>query len=65
MNIPIGLWLYPAVITAASFFWAWRNEDRKPSSDYGNIGKGIGNAMIYGLALIVSLMAWLIWALAT
>lgn len=59
--IPLGWWIAPIVITVAVFAIAWRNEDNSPAGDYGRIGQGIGNAVIYGMALIVSLFAWLLF----
>lgn len=63
--IPIGWWVLPLAVTALSFGIATAKADTKPTGDYGRIGQGIGNAMLQGVALIVSLLAWLVWAIAT
>ncbi|RJT42001.1 hypothetical protein D3227_04800 [Mesorhizobium waimense] len=62
-TIQLGWWLVPALITAAAFGWSTWQQDRSPAYDYGKIGQGIGNAVMHGIALIVTLAAWMIWAL--
>lgn len=64
-SIFIGWWILPLTITIAAFSWSTWQQDRSPAYDYGRIGQGIGNAVLHGLALIVSLIAWLIWAVLT
>lgn len=54
-------WALPLVITLICFLSAWRAQDRRPASDYGYIGKEIGNAALYGVAIIISLLAWLVY----
>lgn len=65
MNIAItlGWWLVPVLVTVAAFTWSIWRQDRRPAYDYGRIGQGIGNAILHGIAMVVSLTAWLIWAL--
>lgn len=63
-TVMLGWWLLPAFITATSFTWAWLAGDHSSSSGYGHIGKGLGNALIFAVALVASLIAWLIWAIA-
>lgn len=63
--IPIGWWIAPLAVTVVSFGVATAKQDNSPTGDYGRIGQGIGNAMIHGVALIASLVAWLVWAVAT
>lgn len=63
--IPIGWWVVPLAVTVAAFSIAIAKSDDRPTGDYGRIGQGIGNAMLQGVALIVSLVAWLVWAIAT
>lgn len=65
MTIVFGWWLAPLLVTIAAFIWAARIQDTSPAGDYGRIGQGIGNAVVCGVALIVSLVAWLIWAVLT
>ena len=57
MTITIGYWIIPLVVTAAAFIIASRND---PRDTYG-----VGGAVNVALALIVSLVAWLIWAVLT
>lgn len=63
--IPIGWWILPLAVTVVSFGVATAKADNGPTGDYGRIGQGIGNAMLQGVALIVSLAVWLVWAIAT
>ena len=61
MNITIqfGYWLLPAFATLAAFglpWWAQRNE----SPSYG---ADIGGVVLLLLSTIVSLCAWMVWAL--
>ncbi|WP_343518113.1 hypothetical protein [Sphingomonas sp.] len=54
-------WLAPAIVAVAAFAWAaWADRDNRPRGDYSF--SGIASAFVYGIALIVSLIAWLIWA---
>jgi hypothetical protein len=64
-TVSFGWWLAPALVTALAFAWSYTKQDRSPAYDYGRIGQGIGNAVLHGMALIVSLIAWLIWAVLT
>ncbi len=52
-----GWWLLPLAITALVFGWAIR-ETPKASGGYGDIA----GLLSFGGALIVSLVAWLAWA---
>lgn len=63
-QITIGWWLAPALITVAAFLrhW-WMHKDDQPSYGYGKIGDAIGEALTLALAIITSLVAWLVWAL--
>ncbi len=65
MSITIGWWGIPLAITILAFVWAElkvRNEPR--SGDY-DFGRAITALMSGGAAVVVSLVAWLIYALAT
>lgn len=65
MSITIGWWGIPLAITIISFVWAElkvRNEPRGGGYDFG---RGITALMSGGAAVVVSLVAWLIYALAT
>lgn len=67
IEIQFGWWLIPAAITiAAMFYAAIRNAQENPHGNYGTYGVGaIFTLLAYGSAVIVSLIAWLIWSLAT
>jgi hypothetical protein len=60
MALTIGAWIVPAFITLSAFgVAAMRSE---PSTGWFDIGTGI---FYYPVAMIVSLTAWLVWALLT
>lgn len=64
ITIVFGWWLLPTLISIGAFTWHWyqhRNEGR--TYDYARIGQAVGQAITFGVALCVSLIAWLIWAL--
>lgn len=67
LEISLGWWLLPTGITTIAFVYAAiRNEQENPNGDYGTYGTGaIYTMFAYGGALIVSLVAWLIWSLLT
>ena len=61
-TVEFGFWIIPAVITILSFGWA-----AFVSRDMGNDQYGAGAVIAFGFYLaasVVSLLAWLIWALA-
>lgn len=63
MNITItfGSWLLPLTITCAAFFAAWAVTEPHARGMMGGL-----DGIIFGaLSLIVSLIAWLIWAVLT
>ncbi len=61
MTVTIGWWALPAFVTVASIYFALRESPEPRGKDYG-AGAVIGALFLAG-ALIVSLVAWLIWAL--
>jgi hypothetical protein len=63
MNIHIGSWAFPLLFTIAAFLCARAKTREKSVGDYSGIGEGIGFLVYNGLALILSLVAWLAWAL--
>lgn len=64
ITIPLGWWLLPAAITVAAIIWQWWvHKDDRPSGDYGQIGDAMGHLVTGMVAVIVSLLAWLAWAL--
>ena len=61
-TVEFGLWIIPAVITILTFGYA-----AFMSRDLGNDRFGAGAVIAFGFymaAAVVSLVAWLIWALA-
>jgi hypothetical protein len=62
IEINLGWWIAPMVVTAAVFIWAYIVGDVQGSGDYGHIGAALANLVVFGVALIVTLFAWLVWA---
>ena len=68
MTITIGLgwWLAPLGVTIVAFSWAWfLDRPGKSSTAVGNIVDALQSMFMFGAAIIVSLLAWLIWAVLT
>lgn len=63
-TIEIGWWLAPLTITIAAFVCA-RIATPPSHAGYYGYGNAIAGLFTYGAALIVSLIAWLIWAVLT
>jgi len=63
ISISIGWWIAPLAITIMLFgaAWAKTSEDRRPAGDYSF--PGLGTVFAMGAATIMSLIAWLAWAL--
>lgn len=63
LTLTADWWLLPLFVTFLAFGWAlWTDRDNTP----GPYGAGAFlSAMLYGAALIVALVAWLIWAVLT
>lgn len=61
MTITIGWWLLPLSITLASFAWAILTPARKG----GDYSVDLFPLFRFAAAVIVSLAAWLVWALLT
>lgn len=57
MTVTIYSWLIPLAFTVCAFVWA----ASQPATDRF----GIGNVVDQVIALILSLVAWLIWAVLT
>lgn len=60
MTIIIGWWAIPVIITALSFGWVFATGANDLS-----LGGAITSAVMLLIACIVSLIAWLIWAVLT
>tara|TARA_Y100001933_G_C18936421_1_gene537598 strand:- start:202 stop:408 length:207 start_codon:yes stop_codon:yes gene_type:complete len=65
-TVDFGWWLLPLAITLAAFgrLWVW-SAQQPPSSGYGAIGTVMAHAFLFAIALIVSLVAWLVYAIFT
>lgn len=64
-TVTLGWWVLPAAVTLIAFGWYGAWEDRQPPpSDYGAIGDGLARMLLLALALIASLIAWLIYFIA-
>lgn len=61
-TIEIGWFLAPLAITIVAFVWAGI---ATPPNDGNYFGNAVAGLFTYGAALIVSLIAWLIWAVLT
>lgn len=66
ITVSLGWWLVPLAVTIIAFgaYITWEVRT-VPSYGYGRIGDGIASAILMAAALIVSLIAWLIWAVLT
>lgn len=67
-ELALDWWLLPLAITAGSFIWRWwMHMDEGPARGYGYIGRAIGGGglLTLSVALVVSLTAWLVWAVLT
>ena len=60
VTLTIGWWLAPLAGTLTAFASAWWLTRPTPRSSYGD---DIAAMMIYGFAAILSLSAWLVWAM--
>lgn len=58
-TIDLGWWLAPLAVTVLAFGWASFMHRPSPNPSYGD---GVVGVFFFGAALIVSLVAWLVWA---
>ena len=63
-TISLSWWLAPLAVTIIAFVVAFAKDDRGPAGDYGGFAQAFASLLLYATAAIVSLIAWLIWALA-
>jgi hypothetical protein len=64
MTITVGWWVLPLAVTLGAFIAWWRWEAGQPApSGYGAIGAGLASLIMGAGVVIVSLVAWLVWAL--
>ena len=64
LELTLGGWLLPALVTVASFAWALiASANDRPHGDYDFSGPLFAVGRL-AAALILTLAAWLIWSLA-
>lgn len=64
VTLSVGWWLLPLGITIGAFgaYAVWEAR-QPPPTGWGDAAGGIVSLLAVGVAAIVSLVAWLIWAL--
>jgi hypothetical protein len=65
MTLTLGWWLLPAAITLITLSWCFFTFNKRPTDALGVILQPFIASFYYGIAVVVSLAAWLIWALLT
>lgn len=67
VSVTIGWWLIPFLVGLVAFTWAFprRNSERSDGSLFGDMSYVLGFTLRSLLALVVSLVALLVWALIT
>lgn len=68
MNITIGFgwWLAPMFVTGAALGWYLARRPRQDAGGYyGSAGTALARLIYFTPALVISLVAWLIWAVLT
>jgi hypothetical protein len=64
ITIQFGWWLLPLAVTVCSYGRAfWLLPDELGGGDYAATGKALCGLVYLGAATIISLIAWLVWAL--
>lgn len=63
----IGWWMIPVAMTVVSLSWAipMRKDERPDGSMFSGFSYAFGGGFRILFAVIISLVAWLIWALLT
>ena len=65
-TVSFGWWLFPVAVSITAFAVAYGlSPHRTPPTGYGNVADAIISLVIYGVAAIISLTVWLVWALLT
>lgn len=66
LTIGFGWWLLPTAVTIIAVVVAlYMSREDGSHGDYASIGNAFVALVIYCVAIIVSLIAWLIWAVLT
>ena len=64
ITIVLGWWLVPAFVTLASFAVAFiKTPKPEPSSYFPDFSPILIGGALFGVATILSLLAWLLWSL--
>jgi len=64
MTITLGSWILPLAVTFLAFAASYAlTPAAKPSGYFPDFGPAIIGALLMLLAVVVSLSAWLLWAL--
>lgn len=67
ITVTLGTWVFPLLITIACIVIAWyKDSNNKTGYDptgYGRIGSAAVSAVYWVPAIVLSLVAWLLWAL--
>lgn len=63
-TITLGWWLLPLSVTVFFYIAAYTVQPKPNPGQFGDIGGAFMFLMAYGVATIVSLTVWLLWALA-
>ena len=62
ITLSFGWWLMPLAVTFAAFIWQWwMHKDDIQADGYSAIGQGMGQALTFLVALVASLIAWLVY----
>lgn len=65
-TISFGWWMAPTLVTLLTFLAAWAFGPKmqpQRGSMFPDIGGALMELLSYAAALVVSLLAWLVWAL--
>lgn len=64
VTITLGTWVFPLAFTITSFVVAWWKGVNRPTGygGYARIGNALVDAFYWVPAVVLSLVAWLIWA---
>lgn len=63
LTIEISWWIIPAIVTIAAFIWAGAVcRSGSSGGSYSGIGDALMALIFFGAASIISLVAWLAWA---
>jgi hypothetical protein len=64
MNIHVGTWVFPLIVTILAFgFVLFMSRNDGKAHGYAAAGAGVISLLLYCCAVILSLVAWLIYAL--